>query len=114
LLVPPGVVTTIACVDAECAGDTAVMEVSDTTMKLFAASDPNATAVAPVNPAPVTVTVVFPVVGPEVGEIPVTVGSTVAEAGPARTAIGTTTTDTTKPRTSALNTDTPVTVSSPA
>jgi hypothetical protein len=108
LLVPFGVVTTIACTDALCAGDTAVIEVSDTTVKLFAANEPNPTAVAPVNPVPVTVTVVFPVVGPDVGEIPVTVGRTTAEAGPARTAIGTATTATSKPRTSPLNTDPPL------
>jgi hypothetical protein len=50
------------------------MEVSDTTVKLFAASEPNFTALAPVNPVPVTVTVVFPVVGPDAGEIDVTAG----------------------------------------
>ncbi len=35
---------------------------------------PNLTAVAPVKPVPVIVTVVPPVVGPELGLIPVTVG----------------------------------------
>src|ERR1700722_4738635 len=97
----------MACVDAECAGETAVSDVSDITVKLFAASEPNATAVAPVNPVPVTVTVVFPVVGPEVGEIPVTVGTGVADAGAASTAIGMTTTDTIRPRKSPLTTGTP-------
>jgi hypothetical protein len=36
---------------------------------------PNVTAVAPVNPVPVTVTVVPPATGPAAGEIPVTVGT---------------------------------------
>jgi hypothetical protein len=76
-LTPFGVVTWIACVDALCAGDTAVIEVSDTTAKLFAAKEPNFTAVAPVNPLPVTETVVFPVVGPDAGEIDDTTGSAV-------------------------------------
>ncbi len=36
---------------------------------------PEVTAVAPVNPVPVIVTVVPPVLGPEVGLTPVTVGT---------------------------------------
>jgi hypothetical protein len=75
-LVPFGVVTCMACVDALCPGETAVIDVSETTVKLFAANEPNFTALAPVKPVPVTVTVVFPVVGPDVGEIDVTVGTT--------------------------------------
>ena len=107
LLVPAGVVTTIACVDAEWAGETAVIEVSETTMKLFAGTDPNSTALAPVNPVPVTVTVVFPVVGPDVGEIPITVGNTDADAGTTSSAIGAITTDTIKPRINPLTTANP-------
>ena len=54
--------------------------VLDTTVKLLAAPAlPKLTAVAPVKFVPVKVTVVPPVVGPEVGEIEVTVG---APAGP--------------------------------
>ena len=65
----------MGCVDALCAGDTAVILVSDTTTKLFAATDPNLTALAPLNPDPRTVTVVPPVVGPEAGDIEVTFGN---------------------------------------
>ena len=71
------------------------------------ATDPNPTALAPVNPVPVTVTVVLPVVGPEVGEIAVTVGNTDADAGTTSKAIGAATTDTIKPRTNPLTTANP-------
>jgi hypothetical protein len=46
--------------------------------------DPNITAVAPVNPVPVTVTEVPPPKGPRAGEILVTVGAA-AETGPTMT-----------------------------
>ncbi len=49
------------------AGEVAVIWVSETTVKLVAAVAPKATAVAPVKPVPVMVTVVPPAVGPEVG-----------------------------------------------
>ena len=49
--------------------------VPETTVKLAAANPPNPTLVAPVNPLPVIVTVVPPVVGPEVGEIEVIAGA---------------------------------------
>ena len=44
-------------------------------MKLDAGFVPNFTAVAPVNPVPVTVTEVPPAACPPVGEIPVIVGA---------------------------------------
>jgi hypothetical protein len=60
------------------AGETAVISVEETTLKLVAATAPKATLVAPEKPVPVTVTVVPPVVGPELGEIDVMVGVAVA------------------------------------
>ena len=59
------------------AGDVAVIDVDELTVKLVAAVAPNVTAVAPVKPVPVTVTTVPPVCGPVVGEIEVTVGAAV-------------------------------------
>ncbi len=57
------------------AGDTAVIWESDTTVKLAAGVPPNDTDVAPVNPLPVTVTIVPPAVGPDCGLMPVTAGA---------------------------------------
>ena len=48
--------------------------VADTTLKLVAATAPNATLVAPVNPVPVIVTNVPPAGGPADGEIAVITG----------------------------------------
>jgi len=67
--VPAGVVTKMFARPGEPAGDTAVIRVSESTVKLSAATDLKATAVAPVNPLPVMVTVVPPPVEPDVGEI---------------------------------------------
>jgi hypothetical protein len=74
--VPPGLVTRRSTVPAP-AGDVAVIDVAELTVKLVAAVAPKVTAVAPVNPVPVTVTTVPPAVGPAVGEIEVTVGAAV-------------------------------------
>ena len=52
-----------------------VREVGEATTRPVPAVIPNLTDVAPVNPVPVTVTVVPPAAGPPVGEIPVTVGT---------------------------------------
>ena len=49
--------------------------VDETTVKLVAATVPKSTLVAPVKPVPVMVTVVPPPVGPDVGEMLVTVGA---------------------------------------
>jgi len=73
-VVPPAVVTAMYTAPVACGGATAVIWVEETTLKLVAASVPNATFVAPVNPVPVIVTVVPPVVGPDVGEIFVITG----------------------------------------
>jgi hypothetical protein len=73
-LVPPVVVTSTLAVPAELAGVTAVIEVGETTVTLVAAAPPIVTPVTPVKPVPVIVTDVPPVVGPELGEMPVTVG----------------------------------------
>ena len=60
------------------AGLVAVIEVSLTTVKSVAAVVPKSTTVAPVNPVPVIVTEVPPVVGPLVGVRPVTTGAVAA------------------------------------
>jgi len=74
-LVPTAVERTMLRMPAACAGETAVTLVSDTTVKLVAATVPKTTLVVPVKPAPVMVTVVPPDAGPEAGATPVTVGS---------------------------------------
>jgi hypothetical protein len=56
------------------AGEVALIDVAELTVKLVAFVAPNLTAVAPVKLAPVTVTDVPPASGPPVGEIDVTVG----------------------------------------
>ena len=72
-LVPPAVVTRMSTVTADPAGDVAVIDVALMNVKL-AVVPPNFTLVTPVKLVPVTVTVVPPAVGPEVGEMLVTVG----------------------------------------
>ena len=57
------------------AGDVAVIDVAELTVKLVALAAPNFTAVDPVNAVPVIVTDVPPAVGPDVGEMDVTVGA---------------------------------------
>jgi hypothetical protein len=64
-----------------------VISVADTAVKLVAAAVPKLTPVAPVNAVPVTVTVVPPAVGPDIGEIAVTAG-TGATAGEALAVAG--------------------------
>ena len=74
--VPPAVVTaTLTMPAVEEAGDTAVIDVFDTTVTLVAASDPNDTLAPVMKPEPVIVTVVPPAVEPEVGAIVVIVGA---------------------------------------
>jgi hypothetical protein len=73
-LAPPAVVTVICAVPVP-AGEVAVIEVAEFTVKLAAAVAPNRTAVAPVKLVPVMVIVVPPAVGPLVGLTPVTVGA---------------------------------------
>ena len=72
--VPPGVVTVTSTVPALPAGAVAVMEVALLTTTPVAAWAPKWTAVAPVRLVPVMVTEVPPVVGPDEGLTPVTVG----------------------------------------
>ena len=72
--VPP-VVVTLTSTTLVPAGDVAVIEVAELTMKPVAEAAPNVTVVAPVKLVPVIVTVVPPVAGPCVGEIEVTVGA---------------------------------------
>jgi hypothetical protein len=73
-LVPPGVVTVTSTVPVP-AGEIAVILVAESTVKLEALLIPNITVVAPVNPVPVTVTVVPPAAGPAIGEMLVTAGT---------------------------------------
>jgi len=74
-LVPAAVVTVTSTVPADPAGDSAVIDVAETTVKLFAATEPNLTALAPVKPVPVIVTFVEPASGPTSGATFVTVGA---------------------------------------
>lgn len=74
-LFPPAVVTVTFTAPAEPAGDSAVIDVAETTVKLFAAAEPNLTALAPVKLVPVIVTVVPPASGPVFGSTFVTVGA---------------------------------------
>ncbi len=71
--VPPVVVTLTSTVLVP-AGEVAVIEVAELTVKVAAAVAPNATAVAPVRLVPVIVTLVPPAAGPDVGEIELTAG----------------------------------------
>ena len=64
------------------AGLVAVMEVAELTANEVAAVEPNITAVAPVNPVPVMVTVVPPESRPVAGLIAVTVGAGAVVAMP--------------------------------
>ena len=69
LLVPPGPVTVMSTlVPAVPAGETAVMEPSEFTVKLAAGVEPKETPVAPVKSFPLIVTDVPPAAGPAVGE----------------------------------------------
>ena len=78
-LVPPAVVTLMPCSEAAAAGETAVISVEETTVKLVAApAPPKPTLVAPVKPVPVMVTVVPPDVVPDLGEMEEIVGAPVA------------------------------------
>jgi hypothetical protein len=72
--VPFGVVTVTSTVPVP-AGEVAVIDVGLLTTTPVAALAPKWTAVAPVNPVPVMVTVVPPAAGPDVGLTAVTVGA---------------------------------------
>ena len=83
--VPPGVVTvTSTSPGPPTAGEVAVIEVSELTVKLAAAVEPKATEVAPLNSDPVTVTVVPPLTGPEVGATELIVGTGGGDGGAGR------------------------------
>jgi hypothetical protein len=73
-LVPLGVVTVMSTGPADSAGEVALIDVAEFTTKVDA-DDPKSTTVAPVNPVPVMVTDVSPLVEPERGLTRVTVGS---------------------------------------
>jgi hypothetical protein len=71
--VPLGV-TTVTSTVPEPAGDVAVTLVSLFTVIEVAAEVPNMTVLAPLRPEPVMLTTVPPIVGPVLGETPVTTG----------------------------------------
>jgi hypothetical protein len=73
--VPLGVVTVMSTVPAAWAGAVATRAVSESTVKLVAATLPKLTAVAPVKPEPSTVTTVVPLVLAEEVESEVTEGA---------------------------------------
>ena len=73
--VPPGVTTVILTVPADPAGDTAVISVDESTVKLVASMEPKSTYPAPERFSPVIVTLVPPEVGPVVGEMEETTGA---------------------------------------
>ena len=73
-LAPTGVVTMTSTVARPSAGETAVAEVAETTVKLVAAVVPKSTALAPVKPVPVMVTEVAPAGRPATGLMALTVG----------------------------------------
>ena len=68
-------VTVMSTVLAAPAGEVAVMEVEELTVKLLAGVVPKVTAVAPVKLVPVRATEVPPAVDPELGLTAVTVGA---------------------------------------
>jgi hypothetical protein len=68
------VVTVMSTVPALPAGEVAVIDVAELTVKV-ALVEPNFTAVAVAKLLPVMVTAVLPLVGPEVGFTAVTVGA---------------------------------------
>ncbi len=74
-LVPLEDVTVTSTVPAACNGEVAVMEVEEMTEKPVAATDPKSTALAPLNPEPVMVTVLAPTSGPTTGLTALTVGT---------------------------------------
>ena len=74
-LVPPEATTVTSTAPVPWAGDTAVIDVDENTVKDSAANRANRTAVTTVKFAPVIVTVVPPVVEPLAGVTAVTVGS---------------------------------------
>jgi len=68
-------VTTILTAPAACAGAVAVIEVPLTTATPVAVVPPKLTVAPARNPVPLIVTAVPPLVLPELGETPVTVGA---------------------------------------
>jgi hypothetical protein len=72
---PCVVVTATATVPAACAGEVTLSLVADVTCTDVAVVEPKVTLVVPVRWVPMMVTVVPPVVDPEVGVTDVTVGA---------------------------------------
>ena len=71
---PMGLMTVISTIPAVPAGDTAVIDVLPLAVEDAAGVEPKSTAVVPVNPLPVMVTLVPPSVLPETAESPVLTG----------------------------------------
>ncbi len=78
-LVPSAVVTTTSTVPTAPGGLTAVICVSELTVKVVAALPPKVTDVAPASAVPVIVTLVPPATGPTFGFTPVTTGLSVIQ-----------------------------------
>jgi hypothetical protein len=76
-LVPPVVVTVTLTVPADSAGEVATIDVDELTVTAVAVTVPNITVAPEAKLVPVMVTEVPPVVGPEVGLMPVTVGNAI-------------------------------------
>lgn len=76
LLIPQGVVTVTITGPGKCGGVMAMIVLSSIIVKLIAGKPPKSTAMAPVKPIPLMVTVVNPEVGPEGG-----VGSVMMKGG---------------------------------
>ena len=76
-LVPPAVVTVTFTVPADSAGDVAVIEVAELTVTAVPVTVPNITVAPVAKFVPVMVTLVPPVVGPEVGLMAVTAGTAI-------------------------------------
>lgn len=77
VLVPVSLVTVMSATTAACAGEVAVICVSETMVKLAALVEAKLTpvvAMASAKPVPVMVTSVPPAIGPATGLTPVTVG----------------------------------------
>lgn len=76
---PFGVTTVTSTGPADSTGEVAVIDVSLLKMKDEAGTEPKLTAVAPVKPVPVMVTVSPPIVVPVIGDTAVTTGVAVFE-----------------------------------
>ena len=82
--VPPAEVTVTSTTPGVVAGVVAAIDVSPAMVNAAAGTPPNETAVAPLKPVPVIVTVVPPAAGPAATEMPVTRGTGTYEGANSR------------------------------